>query len=61
MRKIGNSLFDAPGSEKVAALVERAKKNNVKLVFPIDYIIADKFDKDAKVCIVSRLCSRRRS
>ncbi|KAG5643903.1 hypothetical protein DXG03_009474 [Asterophora parasitica] len=46
--KIGNSLFDAPGAEKVAGLVEKAKKNNVKLVFPIDYIIADKFDKDAK-------------
>jgi len=45
---IGNSLFDAPGSEKVAGLVEKAKKNNVKLVFPVDYITADKFDKDAK-------------
>ncbi|KAJ7273406.1 phosphoglycerate kinase [Mycena rebaudengoi] len=45
---IGNSLFDAPGSEKVAGLVEKAKKNNVKLVFPVDYITADKFDKNAK-------------
>ncbi|KIK63841.1 hypothetical protein GYMLUDRAFT_71959 [Collybiopsis luxurians FD-317 M1] len=45
---IGNSLFDAPGSEKVHGLVEKAKKNNVKLVFPVDYITADKFDKDAK-------------
>lgn len=48
--KIGNSLFDQPGSEKVAALVEKAKKNDVKIVFPVDYITADKFDKDAKVC-----------
>jgi len=45
---IGNSLFDAPGSEKVAGLVEKAKKNNVELVFPVDYITAEKFDKDAK-------------
>lgn len=45
---IGNSLFDQAGSEKVASLVEKAKKNNVKLVFPVDYVIADKFDKDAK-------------
>lgn len=45
---IGESLFDKPGSEKVAGLVEKAKKNNVKLVFPVDYITADKFDKDAK-------------
>ncbi|GLB35215.1 putative phosphoglycerate kinase [Lyophyllum shimeji] len=45
---IGNSLFDAPGSEKVAGLLEKAKQHNVKVVFPVDYIIADKFDKDAK-------------
>jgi phosphoglycerate kinase len=45
---IGNSLFDAAGSEKVQGLVEKAKKNNVKLVFPVDYITADKFDKNAK-------------
>jgi len=43
-------LFDAPGSEKVAGLVEKAKKKNVKLVFPVDYITGDKFDKTAKVC-----------
>ena len=47
--QIGSSLFDKPGSEKVAALVEKAKKNNVELIFPVDYITADKFDKDAKV------------
>ncbi|KAG1832798.1 phosphoglycerate kinase [Suillus variegatus] len=44
---IGDSLFDQAGSEKVGALVEKAKKNNVKLVFPIDFITADKFDKNA--------------
>jgi len=45
---IGDSLFDQAGSEKVTALVEKAKKNNVKLVFPVDFITADKFDKNAK-------------
>jgi len=45
---IGKSLFDEAGSQKVASLVEKAKKNNVKLVFPVDYVTADKFDKDAK-------------
>ncbi|KAL6309228.1 phosphoglycerate kinase [Sparassis latifolia] len=45
---IGQSLFDAAGSEKVTALVEKAKKNNIKIVFPVDFITADKFDKDAK-------------
>ncbi len=32
--KIGTSLFDEDGSKKVAELVEKAKKNNVELVFP---------------------------
>ncbi|OLN88311.1 Phosphoglycerate kinase [Colletotrichum chlorophyti] len=44
---IGNSLFDEAGSKTVGKLVEKAKANNVKLVFPVDYVTADKFDKDA--------------
>ncbi len=47
--KIGTSLFDEEGSKKVASIVEKAKKNNVKLVLPVDYVTADKFDKDANV------------
>jgi phosphoglycerate kinase len=50
---IGDSLFDQAGSEKVRALVAKAKKNNVKLVFPVDYITADKFDKNANTGIAT--------
>ncbi|KFY36006.1 hypothetical protein V494_05399 [Pseudogymnoascus sp. VKM F-4513 (FW-928)] len=46
--KIGNSLFDEAGSKIVGDLVEKAKKNNVKLVLPVDYITGDKFAPDAK-------------
>jgi len=46
--KIGNSLFDEAGSKTVGDLVEKAKKNNVEIVLPVDYITADKFAKDAK-------------
>lgn len=46
--KIGNSLFDEAGSKTVGDLVDKAKKNNVEIVLPCDYITADKFDKDAK-------------
>lgn len=42
-------MFDPAGSEKVAGLVEKAKKNGVKLVLPVDYITGDKFDKGAQV------------
>ncbi|KIW06734.1 phosphoglycerate kinase, variant [Verruconis gallopava] len=45
--KIGNSLFDEAGSKTVADLVKKAKENNVKIVLPVDYVTADKFDKDA--------------
>lgn len=46
---IGNSLFDQPGSEKVHEIMEKAKKNNVKVVFPVDYVTGDKFDAKAQV------------
>lgn len=46
---IGDSLFDEEGSKIVKGLVEKAKQNNVELVFPVDYVTADKFDKDANV------------
>ena len=46
--KIGNSLFDEAGSKTVAGIMEKAKKNNVKIVLPHDTVMADKFDKDAK-------------
>jgi len=44
---IGDSLYDEAGSKKVPELVEKAKKNNVKIVLPVDYITADKFDANA--------------
>ncbi|CAO3677079.1 unnamed protein product [Umbelopsis vinacea] len=45
--KIGKSLYDQAGSELVQGLVEKAKKKNVKLVFPVDYITADDFSPNA--------------
>lgn len=47
--KIGNSLFDAEGAKIVNEILEKAKKNNVKIHFPVDYVTADKFAKDAQV------------
>jgi len=46
--KIGNSLLEKSANELVHQVIEKAKKNGVKLYFPVDYITADKFDKDAK-------------
>ena len=47
--KIGSSLFDEPGSKKCEELMKKAEANNVKIILPVDYVTADKFDKDAKV------------
>jgi phosphoglycerate kinase len=45
--EIGGSLFDPEGAKLVPELVAQAKARGVKLVFPVDYVCADKFDPDA--------------
>ncbi|KAI9298353.1 phosphoglycerate kinase [Neoconidiobolus thromboides FSU 785] len=47
--KIGNSLFDEEGSKLVPQLIEKAKKNQVEIILPEDYVTGDKFSKDATV------------
>lgn len=52
-RRIGKSLFDEEGSKIVQRLVDKAKAKGVALHLPIDYRVADKFAKDAKVDVVT--------
>lgn len=47
--EIGTSLFDADGAKIVEGLMEKAKKNGVKIHLPVDFVTADKFAKDAAV------------
>jgi phosphoglycerate kinase len=47
--KIGSSLFDEEGAKVVGQLMDKAKKNNVKVTLPVDYVTADKFGADANV------------
>lgn len=47
--KIGSSLYDEEGAKKVHDLIEKAKKNNVEVILPVDFVTADKFAKDAQV------------
>lgn len=47
--KIGNSLFDEAGSKTVGDLIDKAKKNGVKIVLGNDYIISDKFGEDGQI------------
>ncbi len=45
--EIGDSLFDAEGAKIVAELSAQAAAKGVKLIFPVDYVCADKFDPAA--------------
>lgn len=47
--EIGNSLFDPEGATIVREIMDKAKTNGVKITFPVDFIIADKFDENANV------------
>ncbi|MBC7368516.1 MAG: phosphoglycerate kinase [Undibacterium sp.] len=44
---IGASLYDPEGAKIVEELVTKAAARNVELIFPIDFICADKFSPDA--------------
>ena len=44
---IGDSLFDAEGAKIVQQLVDDAKVRGVQLIFPVDYVCANKFDANA--------------
>lgn len=50
--QIGSSLFDEEGSHIVSKLMTKADSKGVKIVFPVDFITADKFDKDANVSLI---------
>ena len=51
--EIGTSLFDAKGAEIVPKVMEKAKAKNKTIHLPIDFVAADKFDKDANTKIVT--------
>lgn len=44
---IGSSLFDPEGAKIVGELTAKAAERGVKLIFPVDYLCADKFAPDA--------------
>lgn len=46
---IGSSLYDKEGAEIVPRLMEKAKAKGVRMIFPVDFVTADKFSEDAKV------------
>ncbi|CAN3358095.1 phosphoglycerate kinase [Diutina catenulata] len=51
--EIGNSLYDEEGAKIVKDIVEKAKSKNVEILLPTDFVVGDKFDKDAENKVVS--------
>jgi len=45
--EIGNSLCEKDAEKTVQEIISKAKEKGVKLHFPVDYVTADKFDKEA--------------
>ncbi|MDR2674761.1 MAG: phosphoglycerate kinase, partial [Opitutaceae bacterium] len=52
--KIGASLYDEEGAKRVPEIVAKAKEKGVRLVLPVDFVIADKFAADANTAIVTK-------
>ena len=48
---IGTSLFDPEGAKIVGELVAKAKARGVELIFPVDFLCADKFAPDANTLV----------
>ncbi|KAN0029864.1 hypothetical protein ACTA71_008001 [Dictyostelium dimigraforme] len=53
-KEIGSSLLEKSAEQITKDIIAKAAKNNVKLHFPVDYVIADKFDNGANTKTVTQ-------
>jgi phosphoglycerate kinase len=52
--EIGNSLLEADKQELALSILKKAEEKGVKIIMPIDNLIADKFSNDANTQVVGR-------
>ncbi len=50
--EIGKSLLEEDKIDLAKEIIQKAKEKNIKILFPVDCVIADKFEKDAATEIV---------
>jgi len=50
--EIGQSLFEADSLDMASELIEKTSKSGVRLILPVDVVVADRIDADAKGDIV---------
>merc|ERR1711959_801466 len=46
---IGTSLYDEEGAKIVPDIMEKAKKLNVEIILPVDYVVSSKFGEDGEI------------
>merc|ERR1711881_65352 len=46
---IGSSLYDEEGAKIVPEIMEKAKKLNVEIILPVDFVISSKFGEDGEI------------
>ncbi|CAD7678681.1 unnamed protein product [Nyctereutes procyonoides] len=46
--EIGTSLFDEEGAKIIKDLMSKAERNGVKIILPVDFVTAEKFDEHAR-------------
>ncbi len=51
--EIGKSLLDEPGIEVAKKVMAMVEEKGVKLLLPVDIVVADAFDKDANTQVVA--------
>jgi len=51
--EIGKSLYDEEGAKIVPSIMASAKEKGVEILFPVDFVAADKFDEKANTKIVT--------
>lgn len=52
--EIGNSLLEADKQELALSILEKAEEKGVKIIMPLDNLIADDFSNDANTKVVGR-------
>jgi len=46
---IGTSLFDEEGAKIVPEIMKKAAEKNVKIILPVDFVLANKFGEDGEI------------
>jgi len=51
--EIGNSFFESEALDNAREVIEKARKNHIKLFMPVDFVVADKFSPSAETKVVT--------